>query len=210
MRWDLDLTTKRSDDHQRFRRRRRPAGFEPVDPLADQIEFQRIAPGLGRGGDGDRHVGACRPARATPAATRARSRGSSASRPRRRAARRGARGGGRRSPVRGMAASTALRTRARSVSGRPWRATSGSPGSGTGPRTSISARGVAPGMALPRLLSSQISWRIRAEVIACPARSRRENMSSGMIGQLPAQTVDADRRPPCPAPAASPRRCRCA
>ena len=36
----------RSDHHQRLRRRRRPARLEPVDPLTDQIELQRVAAGL--------------------------------------------------------------------------------------------------------------------------------------------------------------------
>ena len=44
---------------------------------------------------------------------------------------------------------------------------------GPAARTSIRARGIAPGIAFPRLLSSQISWRIAAWS-SVPGANRRE------------------------------------
>ena len=146
---------------QRLHGRRRAASLEPVDALADQVELERIAARLRRARGPRLRTSADRRRRDVVGQPRARVVAiDERAVGRRSAARRGAPGGGRSSPARGTAGSTDSCTRVGTCSGRPAAPMSGRPGSSV--RTSIFARGVAPGMALPRPLLSQISWRIRS------------------------------------------------
>ena len=143
-------------DPQRARRRRRAAPLEPVNPFADEVELQRVAARLRRA-PGSRSATSASP----PASTVCGQPG-----PRVVAFDERAVGGAqlRAEPHETPAvAAPARETRvprgsgracARAAAGRG-RPTSGSPGSSV--RTSIAARGVAPGIAFPSPLSSQTS-----------------------------------------------------